>query len=213
PARFLSDRYGLDALDTFTPDPAAVRERFDAPYPRRIDGRAVGCVYVASEFEAPRRADLDQEQHHRAGARRRYLAKLDEVLGPALGHRIGKFRQPWLAHEVHVLDLDVARRPRQALEQEIDAGILAVPHLAAEQGIAAELGDGARGDRLGCQRVGVRRVDAHEFGAATEVNLDQFPTVGELAFGICGHRQPHAGARRVEPDHRSRIGAVHRHRL
>ncbi len=58
-----------------------------------------------------RRADLDQEQHDRAGAGRDHVGELDEVLGAALGDGVGKFGQPRLAHQMHVLDLDIAGRP------------------------------------------------------------------------------------------------------
>ena len=62
-----------------------------------------------------------------------HVGKLRQVLRPALGHRVGKFGQARLAHQVHVLDLDVARRPAGAFEQEIHARVFPVFHLAPDR--------------------------------------------------------------------------------
>src|SRR6516225_6955491 len=103
--------------------------------------------------------------------------------------------------------------PRWRFEQKIDARVFPVLHLAADRGIAGNLGDRAGGDRLGGERIGMDGVDTHELGAAVEIDLDQLPAVGELAAGVCRLRQPDARARHVEADHRSGISAVHRYRL
>ncbi len=132
---------------------------------------------------------------------------------PRSGHCIGKFGQPRPAHQVDVLDLDVAGRPAGRFEQEIDPRVLAVLHLAPDRGVAGELRECGR-PRSPRPRAhsGCAGVDADQLGAAAEIDLDQFPAMGELALRIVRLRQPHPRARRVEADHRARIGAMHGHR-
>src|SRR6266446_8758103 len=80
--RSLRDRHGLRHLDTFAADPTAIGEGFDTHGARGVKGRAIGGVDVAGELEAPRRADLDEKQHHRPRARRRHRTEFGEVFGP-----------------------------------------------------------------------------------------------------------------------------------
>jgi len=135
------------------------------------------------------------------------------MLGAALGHRVGKLGEPLLPHQMHVLDLHIAGRAAGLLQQEIHPRILAVFHLAAHAAVAGELRNEAGRDRLGGERIRIGRIDADQFGPAAEIDLDQLPAVAELALGIVGPRQPHRRARRRQPDHRARIGAMHRHGL
>ena len=72
-------------------DAAAIGDGLDPRAPGGVEGRAIGRIDVAGEREAPGRADLDQEQHHRAAPGRHHVAELAEVLGAALGHGVGKF--------------------------------------------------------------------------------------------------------------------------
>ena len=135
------------------------------------------------------------------------------MLGAARRYRIGKFGKTAAAHQVHVLDFDITGRASGRLQQEVDPRIGAVLHLAARAGIAGELGNRARRDRLGDQQVGMRGVDADQLGPGAEIDLDQFPTVRQLAREIFRFRQPDPRARRRQPDHRARIGDMHRDRL
>ena len=82
---------GAGDRDAVRRDRAAIGDRLDAARLRAVERFAVAPVDVAREREAPRRADLDEIQHHRAGAGRHHVGKLVEMLGAALGHRVGKF--------------------------------------------------------------------------------------------------------------------------
>ena len=138
----------------------------------------------AGEGETLRRADLHQIEHHRASPGRDHVGQFGEVLGAALGDGVGKFGEPRPSHHVHVLDLDIAGRTVGCFEQEIDPRGLAVFHLAARRRVAGKLRDAAGGDRLGGERIGMAGVDADKLRAAAEVDLDQFPAMGELAVRI-----------------------------
>src|SRR5215831_965195 len=59
----------------------------------------------------------------------------------------------------------------------------------------------------------MRGVDADELEAAAKIDLDQLPAMRELAIWIGRFRQPYPRARRVEPDHGARIGAMYGHCL
>jgi hypothetical protein len=118
-----------------------------------------------------------------------------------------------LAHEMDVLDLDVAGWPQRRFEQEIDAGVGAVLHLAAHGVVAGKLGDHVRRDGFSSERIRMDGVDSYELDACSQVHLDQFPAVGKLAQRVPRLRQPYARARDIETNHRSRIGAVHGHGL
>jgi hypothetical protein len=155
----------------------------------------------------------DQEQHDGAGPGRRHRGQLVEVFRPARRHRIRELGEARAPHQVHVLDLDVAGRTIGRFQQEVDARVAAVLHLAPGRRVAGKLGDGARRDRLGHEQVGVRGVDTDQLGAAAEIDLDQLPAIGELAVRIAGLGQPHARAWRREPGHRPRIGDVSGDRL
>ncbi len=180
---------------------------------RLVELLSVGRIDVAGHRKALRRGDLDQEQHDGARSRCRHGGELAEMLGAAPGHRIRELCEPRLAHEVDVLDLHIAGRTRRVLEQEIDPGAPAISHLAAQGGIADQFFDPSGRERLGGKRIGIGGINADQLGAAAEIDLDQLPAVAELALGIGGLRQPHGRARRREPQHRARIGAVHRQGL
>ncbi len=198
----------LGHLDAVAGDAAPIGDGLDACGPGAVEGFAVAGVDVAGQGKTPRRADLDQEQHHRAVAGRHHVGEFHEVLRAALGHRVRKFGKARAAHQMHVLDLDIAALSPRCFEQEVHPRILAVLHLAADARIACELADRVGGDRLRCEPVGMAGIDAHELGAAAEIDLDQLPAMGELALGIVGFRQPDTCARRVEPGHRAGVGAM-----
>ena len=147
--RLVHDRHRFRHVDALPRDAAAIGDGLDAGIFCHVERPAVGRVDVAGERKTPRRTDLDQEQHHRAGALCRHVGQLGEVLRPALGDRVGEFRECRAAHQVDVLDLDIARRPRRVFEQEIDARIPAVFHLAARAGVAREFCDRAGRDCFG----------------------------------------------------------------
>ena len=85
-----------------------------------VEGRAIGRVDVAGERKARGRADLDQVQHDGAGAAGDHGGELVEVPGAARGDRIGKLGEAGLPHQMDVLDLHIAGRPRRVFEQKID---------------------------------------------------------------------------------------------
>ena len=106
------------------------------------------------------------------------------MLCSALGHGIGKFGERRSPHQVHVLDLDVTGRPVRMLEQEVDPRIASILHFAPYSRVAGELRYQAGCHRFGCERVGLRGVDADELGTGAEIDFDQLPAVGELALCI-----------------------------
>ena len=80
-----------------------------------------------------------------------HVGHLGQVLDAALRDRIGELGQPMPARQMHVLDLDVAQPLFGALEQEVDAAVVAVFHLAAQARIARKRLDAPGLDRLGDQ--------------------------------------------------------------
>src|SRR6476619_562785 len=116
----LSDRDRLDHLDPVAGDAAAIGNDLDPGGARGFERLAIGRIDVAGELETLRRPDLDQEQHYRARACCDHRAQFAELLRPALGNRVGQFCPSRLAHQVHVLDLEIAWWPRRMLEQKID---------------------------------------------------------------------------------------------
>src|SRR6476646_7778400 len=122
------------------------------------------------------------------------------MLGAALRYRIGKLGEAGPPHQVDVLDLDIAARAVWRFEQEVDARVLAVLHLAADRGVTRKLGDFAGCDRLAGERIRMCRVDADKLRAAAEIDLDQLPAMAELTVRIVRPRQPHTRARRGKPD-------------
>ena len=66
-----------------------------------------------------------------------HVGELAQMLGAALGHAIGELGQARLAHQVHVLDLDVAG-PLRGHSSRMSMRLLhAVFHLAPQAGVAA----------------------------------------------------------------------------
>src|SRR5215510_10782963 len=133
-----------------------------------------------------------------------------QMLSPTLGDGVGEFGKTSPSHQVHIFYLEVARRPRRVFQQEVDARAVAVFHLAADRRVSRKLRDRARRDRFARQRIGMRGIDADELEAAAEIDLDELPAMHKLALEVGRLRQPHSRALRVQPDHRARIGAMHR---
>ena len=71
--------------------------------------------------------------------------------------RIRKFGEPGLAHEVDVLDLDVAGGAARRVQQDVDAAAVAIADFAGKLVIARKTRDEARGDRRGNRAIGVCR--------------------------------------------------------
>ncbi|MNI07819.1 hypothetical protein D3C73_608340 [compost metagenome] len=69
---------------------------------------------------------LDEVDHHRPVTKFRHVAKFFQMLGAALGDRIGKFGQSRLPTEMDVLHLHIGIRQAVAFQQEIDPRIAAV---------------------------------------------------------------------------------------
>ena len=108
---------------------------------RAVECRRIGRVDIAGDGKAVRRWNLDDVELHGAGAAIATMPQLVEMLGAAGGDAIGKFGKPRLAHQMDILDLQIARRPRRPFEQEIDPGIGAVFHLAPDRRVIAQLRD------------------------------------------------------------------------
>src|SRR5215475_16231089 len=106
------------------------------------------------------------------------------MLGTTLGDGVGEFGETGRAHQMDVLDLDIARRARRMFQQKINARTVAVLHLAANRGISRKLRDRARHDRFGGERVGMRGVDTDELGAAAKIDLDELPAMRKLALQV-----------------------------
>ena len=207
------DRVGH--LDPSQVMPAAIGDGLDARRrgrrrrPARSRGRCRGRARSARAEPIWTRI-----QHHRAGAGRDHVGKFGEMLGAALGDRVGKFGKARPAHQVHVLDLDIAGRPAGRFEQEIDPRGLAVFHLAADGRVAGELRDAPGRDRLGGERIGMAGVDADELGAAAEDRPRSAPSYGRACGSGLADFDSHTRAPgALSPSHRARIGAMHRHRL
>src|SRR5262245_63100943 len=104
-----------------------------------------------------------------------------QMLSPTLGDGVGEFGKTSPSHQVHIFYLEVARRPSRVFQQEVDAGAVAVPHLAANRGVSRKLRDRAGRDRFGGKRIGVRGIDADKLEAAAEIDLDELPALSQLA--------------------------------
>ena len=142
-----------------------------------------------------------------------HAGKLTQMLGAARGHAVGKFGEPRLAHQVDVLDLEIARPPRRVVEQEIDAGVLAVFHLAPDGRIIAQFRDQAGLERFGDQLVRLGDIHADELRPAAQIGFDQFPGMRIFSQRIAGIGQPYPRKWPVEAGHGARIGDVNRHHL
>ena len=128
------------------------------------------------------------------------------MLGAARGYAIGKFGEARLAHEMDVLDFQVARRPAGVFEQKIDPRIQAIFHFAPDRRVVAQLRDQPGLDDLGHQHVGLAGIDADELETVAEIGFDQLPVEGQLAQRIFRIGQPDARKRPVEAGHGARIG-------
>src|SRR5208282_5047231 len=106
---------------------------------RLLEGCGIDRVEVAGDGEAIRRWNLNDEEEYGARAARRHGSELPEMLGAAVGHAVREFGEPRLAHEMDVLDLQIAGRPRRIFEQKIDPGVLSVFDLPPHRRVVAQL--------------------------------------------------------------------------
>ena len=146
-------------------------------------------------------------------AGRHHVAKLVEVPGAAGGDAVWKLRQAGRAHQVDVLDLDIAGRAPRPVQQHVDPAGLAVLHLAAQPGITGQFRNAAGHNGLGGDGVGPSGMDPDQGWSGAELGLDQLPRPAQLAGRIRGARQPDPVAGIDQTRHGARIGAVRRHRL
>jgi hypothetical protein len=114
-----------------------------------------------------------------------------------------EIRQDGLAHEVHVLDLDIAGRAFRIFEQQVDARIPAVFHLAPRRWIAGKLRDRSGRDRLGDDAIAMRGVDAYELAPLPKSTSTSSHECGNLrvALSDCDSHTRDPGAARpvIEP--------------
>jgi len=101
--------------------PAIIAQRLHAALPRRREGRRIGRVDIAGQGETIAIGALHEIEHHGAPARLYHPGELGEMLGAALGDRIGEFRQPDIAQEMDILHFDIAGRRAVRFEENIDA--------------------------------------------------------------------------------------------
>jgi hypothetical protein len=111
-----------------------------------------------------------------------------------------------LADEGDVLDLDVAGGPAIALQQQVDAAVGAVFHLAAQRCVACQFRQCARCDGLLGDAVGQAGVDADEADARLVRDMPGMGVFARRAFGASTARYP-AGPARSEPQHGAGVGA------
>src|ERR1051326_4757673 len=122
-------------LDTFGRDLAAPCQDFDAFLSRAVEGSGISRVDVARYSEALGRRNLDDKEEHGAGAAGDHQRQIVEMLGAAHRDAIGKLGEVRRAHQVHVLDLEIAGRALAVLEHEVGARVDAVFHLAPDRRI------------------------------------------------------------------------------
>ena len=136
-----------------------------------------------------------------------------QMLGSAGGHRVGKFGGAGVgavsAFQMDILDFHVTTPARRIVQQDVNARILTIFHLAAQAGVAAERQDFVRGDGLGDNGVGMACVDPDQ----AAVDFNQFEGIGQFAFGIIGFRQPHHRAGRADAQQGPWNGAMGGHFL
>src|SRR5581483_9055504 len=171
----------VDALARYGAGPG---EGLDAAGASAIEGLRIGGIDVARERKSLCRADLDDEQHHGAGAHLYDVAELRKVFRAAIGDAIGKLGESLLPHQMHVLDLEITGRPPRRVQEEIDARSFAVFHLAPRRLVTGQVADDIVAERFSNQCIRMAGVDADELGAAAEICLDQFPAIRQLAFRI-----------------------------
>src|ERR1041385_5262935 len=197
------DEDGSINLNAAVLDPAFPCNRLDAALARAIIGHAVFRIDVAGELELFRRADLDQEQHDGAVALLDHVAKLFEVLGAALGLGVGEFRHARRAHQMHVLDLDIARRALCAFAEEIHARVLAILSLAANDVVAGKLRDRAQREGRSDQRIGMCGVGADQLMPAAESTSISSQLCDSFRFGLSDFdshtREPGSASPIIEP--------------
>ena len=80
------------------------------------------------------------------------------MLEAARGDRVRELGEACFAHHVHVLHLDVGWRLARAFEEDVDAAVGAVLHLAAQAVVAFQRRNTLLMDGLGDERVRVVRV-------------------------------------------------------
>ena len=131
------------------------------------------------------------------------------MLVPALGHPFRDLAHLCPSFPLDVFPLPVPRRPVLGLEQQVDAAVAAVGHLAAQTLVADELRDRLGAHRLLDDPVGPACVDANQMA----VHVDQLPGVLQLACRVARRRQPDARPRFGQAEHGSRVGAVGDHHL
>ena len=180
-----------------------VTYRLDAFVEGAVQRLGIDGVDVSGDREAIAVIALDHIHHNRARALIHHIHELVEVLGSPRRDRVGELRRR-AALEMDVLDLDVTFSFCVVLKEEIDARVAAIGDLAPDGTIARELRYPLRAKRLFHQGIGQGGVDSHQMA----VDADQLPAIGQFARRIGGPGYPDTGSRRIEPDHRARIGTV-----
>ena len=163
-------------------------------------------------------AALDDQHHRSSGAvARDHLRERVDVPGGALGDRVRKIAPAIAVHEVTVLHLDVVRRGRALIEEEVHAPAMRLATrptdlkltLGRQRAVAVEARQAARLEQPPHQEVGPHGVGGrHDALAVDPHGLDGLPAVLELAVGLCGRQQPHARSRLDEGLHAAGVDAM-----
>jgi len=111
---------------------------------------------------------------------------------------------------MHVFDLDQAART-VIFQQDIHPAVRSIGHFATHLLIARKLGDAPLSDRLGRQHIRMPRVDAGVSPRLRAGQLDQLPSVLQLAFRVVAGREPDAHSRLGKAHHRAGVGTMRRH--
>src|SRR5690606_29175226 len=143
-------------------EPATIGKHFNPRCTGGLEGLVVGGVDVAGDVERNGIGTLDQKKHDGAMSLAHHARELAQMLRAPLRDAVRELRQPGLAHHVDVLDLDVAAALGSAVEQNVDAAVLAVFHFAPQLRVATQVFNDASLNSLGNQRIWPRGVDADE---------------------------------------------------
>ncbi len=131
-----------------------------------------------------RRRRLSRSGSRTASPRGRQLRPFQQVHRDACAagrNGVRELGNPKLAHQMDVLDLDIAGRLSRIFQQKIDPRALAVDdpailHLAADGRIADEFGNDAGRESFRDDRVRMHGVDADQLVRAAEIHPRSIPT-------------------------------------
>lgn len=175
---------------------------------RGAKGAVVFRIDISGDIECVG-PHLQQVEQGGSCALTRHGGELPQMPRPAGGDAVGKFRQAILAHQVAILDLEVARRKAIRLQQEIDPARCSVFHLGTNIVIFRKGLQRTGAQSLANESIGARCVDPDQLRLATaRCRLHELPAVSQLSRRIAGFREQDAGAGGIEAEHGPGIGAM-----